>query len=693
MAITDMTTKQQLLARYKEELPKLWEDEKYKWEAVKYFHDNWDINAADFGTMFAEATKKQFNLLASGMYYPQRMIQEFASVDMERTRSMFRNLFDESLDLKERIKSFKDEAESMRQLRSEWKNDYQDLHAISVYLTFMYPNRYFIYKYTELKNYVKKMGESFVVRKSAKPDYLADVLDFMESIRATLVLDEGLSKLVSDLTADGNCYSDKHKNIATVDFVYYIGKRLLDKPTTAPAVDDTKHAKGLDDVLNEKMIAKHFLKEEDGASDDAKQYWWLVASPKIWSMSDMKINEVQDYSLYNENGRPRRIFKNFQDAKTGDLVIGYEATPTKRIVALLEVYKENDGKLIWFKKIETLGTPIDYSTLKPLPELENMEYFKNSQGSLFKLTEDEFNAIMEIVLMENPRPAAPSSLPKYTKVDFLNEVFMEDDNFETLRSLLFRKKNVILQGAPGVGKTFAAHRLAYAIMGKKDDTCIEQVQFHQNYSYEDFMMGYKPNDNGGFDLKPGLFYRFCKKAAADPEKPFFFIIDEINRGNLSKIFGELLMLIESDYRNKPITLSYRDENFSVPANVYIIGMMNTADRSLAMIDYALRRRFSFFEMKPGFETSGFKEYINSFSNPQIDNVVNAVKQLNATITNDPSLGSGFCIGHSYFCNLNPEDLQLRNIVEYEIIPMLREYWFDNDNKFNNESKKLRESLK
>ena len=151
---------------------------------------------------------------------------------------------------------------------------------------------------------------------------------------------------------------------------------------------------------------------------------------------------------------------------------------------------------------------------------------------------------------------------------------MTKKQLTTMKGLLHRKKNLILQGAPGVGKTFAAKRLAYAMMGNKDEKRIEQVQFHQSYSYEDFMIGYKPNENGGFDLCEGTFYAFCKRAKADSKNSYFFIIDEINRGNLSKIFGELLMLIENDYREKQsITLPYRKEKFSVPSNLYIIGMM------------------------------------------------------------------------------------------------------------------------
>ena len=251
---------------------------------------------------------------------------------------------------------------------------------------------------------------------------------------------------------------------------------------------------------------------------------------------------------------------------------------------------------------------------------------------------------------------------------------------------------MILQGAPGVGKTFAAKRLAYAIMGEKDEDRIKVVQFHQNYSYEDFVLGYKPNENGGFDLKEGIFYQFCRKAATDKEHKYFFIIDEINRGNLSKIFGELLMMIEKDYRDTPMQMSYADRRFAVPSNVYLIGMMNTADRSLAMIDYALRRRFSFYEMKPAFKTPAFNYYIEEQDDLHLNNLVKALIALNQVIADDDSLGTGFCIGHSYLCDLG-DDYDLESIVEYDIIPMLREYWFDNDERFNSEVQKLRSAIK
>ncbi|MBR5037853.1 MAG: EVE domain-containing protein [Prevotella sp.] len=432
-------------------------------------------------------------------------------------------------------------------------------------------------------------------------------------------------------------------------------------------------------------------KVEESLESPKKNYWWLVANPDIWSITGMKIGEEQSYSLYNENGHKRNIFQNFLDAKVGDTVIGYESSPTKQIVCLLTISKENDGNKLSFRMTEKLPTPINYTTLRNTPGLENMEYMRSQQGSFFKISPDEYDIIMELVRGENPLPKKDANEP-YTEKEFLEEVFVTREDYVKLRKILLRKKNIILQGAPGVGKTFAAKRLAYAIMGEKDDNRVMQIQFHQNYSYEDFVMGYKPNENGGFDMKYGIFRKFCGRAAVDKEHKYFFIIDEINRGNLSKIFGELLMLIESDYRDKPIQLSYNEELFAVPSNIYIIGMMNTADRSLAMIDYALRRRFSFFEMKPGFETDSYNNNILGWSTPKLRNLINAIIELNKVIADDDSLGSGFCIGHSYLCNFEG-NFDLESIVEYDIIPMLREYWFDNNEQFDQQAEKLRNALK
>mgnify|MGYP004609424293 FL=1 len=283
--------------------------------------------------------------------------------------------------------------------------------------------------------------------------------------------------------------------------------------------------------------------------------------------------------------------------------------------------------------------------------------------------------------------------PPYTKDDFLNEVYMDEDTYNTLTELLEAKYNVILQGAPGVGKTFAAKRLAYSTMGQKDTSRVAMVQFHQSYSYEDFIQGYRPSKEG-FELVNGAFYKFCREAEEDNERPYFFIIDEINRGNLSKILGELMMLIEKDKRGEKIKLLYSNEWFTVPQNVRIIGMMNTADRSLALMDYALRRRFAFFDFAPAFSSEGFKNYLAEKDSPKLEKLITAVESLNSTISADESLGDGFRIGHSYFCTDDEiTDEWLKSVVEYEVIPLIKEYWFDEPTKVRDWSATLRSAIK
>lgn len=924
----------QALEQFKVEFsPNHWQEEKYKWQAVKCFQDNWDINALDFREMFTRATEGAKNLLSSINYLPRGMIQEFAKVDPEFVRSMFINLFDETMDLAGRVAKFISDAEAVKEKYNTglWKNHYQTSNSISTYLWLRYPDKYYIYKYTIYREVANLFGSDFIPKKGYDIQNLTGGFKLYDEICERLKKDNEIKSLLSSYL-DDSCYDDLSLKTLTIDFGYVISrnglmnrfgkkienwfpldyspeisvnkwvdllnspevftpssleimKRIKDyggaatckqlslkygesvnfynagssalakrvaqvtgcntlsndnenskwwpilyygryadndsegifvwklrdelskaldkvdlssislykekdrspriwKVSQSPdyfnkkeyeyceeqrviVVNKNTKAKGQsktsqgEDFMNEMQQGDYFylcygnsirllgkiidnevvqtilksngwyqrhyeivklssdLKPFVGESKwwtpnhnstfieieesnyllfeesilkpyfnmtlsdltkevcSNKSYWWLNASPKIWSFADISIGEEINYTLYNDNGNKRRVFQNFLDAKAGDTIICYESNPTKKIVAIGKVSKENDGKNIYFEKTEVLVNPIDYATIRESPELAKMEYFTNPNGSLFKLTKNEFEYIMDIIREENPA-INQITLTPYSKDKFLEEVYMLKGRYEILVNLLKRKKNIILQGAPGVGKTFAAKRLAYSIMGVKDDSKIVFVQFHQNYSYEDFIMGYRP-EGSGFELKYGIFYRFCQKAASQPEKEFFFIIDEINRGNLSKIFGELLMLIEKDYRGEKTTLAYNGLSFSVPKNLYIIGMMNTADRSLAMMDYALRRRFSFFEVAPAFDSDGFNNYKDSIENETFNLLIERIKELNQDITKE--LGAGFCIGHSYFCGqeICSEDW-LREIVEYDIIPMLSEYWFDDNEK-------------
>ncbi|MCR5480212.1 MAG: AAA family ATPase [Ruminococcus sp.] len=926
-----------IIESYKQYFPEHWEDEKYKWEAVKHFQDNWDIEAENFGTMFKKATDKTFNLLASGYAYPRGMILEFAKADDTAVREMFRRLFDESLALSDRVTEFMKTAEELRNKYNDgtWKQHYQNTNYISTYLWLMYPDKYYIYKYELYRAVAKELDDSYLPKKNGAAETMVGGFKMYDEICEILNRDTELRQMLESSLTD-SCYKDSQLRTMTVDFGFYLARFYNDSEekwfpsmeeyTPGFSVEDWLDLLNNKDVFDESSLiviqrfyeiggqatcselaqkygntamhysgivsglAKRIHKKtncpviKNELSENSK--WWPIlfvgkdaekqqTGAYVWRLRDelkaaldIKLADIQTdppitrcwfvgaYSDSDDthqdeeyiaqgiwqNGYTNKFLDTVNSIKVGDKIAIKTSYTKKKGLPF-----DNHGETISVMNIKIVGTvtanhmdgrtvdvdwdtsfqpkewyfytfrntitlpkaddwrtralldfvfhdvPQDYAKFKKDTEKtgredlsvsnsEFLKYFapliqalKDLGGSatrkeahekvieLMDITEEELSVTYEktgasrvlnqidfarndlahegfissgtkgvwaltelgmnidmtmelagLIHMKwvkiNTAKRKGEPIPeidlskhykkkidrKYTKEDFLKDVFLTEPEYDKLRSLVLRKKNIILQGAPGVGKTFSAKRLAYSIIGEKNENRICMVQFHQNYSYEDFIMGYRPNDGGGFELQSGVFYNFCIRCKENPDKPYFFIIDEINRGNLSKIFGELLMLIETDKRGEKhkLNLVYGGTAFYIPENLHIIGMMNTADRSLAMIDYALRRRFSFYTMQPAFENAdqnGFGDYKADIQCELYHSVIAKIRELNDTIRKDSTLGKGFEIGHSYFAPENRSEINdewVRGVVEYEIIPLIEEYWFDNDKMVDEWTKAL-----
>jgi len=629
-----------IITEYKKQfIQSQWLKEKFKWEAVKCFQDNWDISTDNFTEMFKKSLVKTENLLSSKNNFPKDTIINLAKLYPNEVHKMFIELFDENKNIYERISTFKENSEALfKKTQKIGNSHYQTENAITTYLWLRYPDKYYIYKFSEVVAVSNELESNYIFKKGEFANNIENFFKFYDEICSKLQSDNELKNMLSSVITD-TCYSDPKLKTLTIDVGFFISRYYENKwsPT------DYSPKLSIEDWEN------------------------LLNDPNIFDEKSLKVMKcIKDCGGIASCTQLSRIY--------GDTINFYNTTSSnlaKRIVEKTGCPKPTSIK-------NNKWWPVLY--LGRLAE-------KNEEGSfIWKLRDELSEALNKVDLSyidkKNSTDFSLNQKKKYTKEDFLKDVYISEEKYDKLVTVLKRKKNIILQGAPGVGKTFLAKRLAYSIMGEKDDERINFIQFHQNYSYEDFVMGYKPIEEG-FKLKYGIFYNFCQKATKNPDKDYFFIIDEINRGNLSKIFGELLMLIEADYRDEKATLAYTGSDFSVPKNLHIIGMMNIADRSLAMIDYALRRRFSFFDIEPAFDSEGFSNYQKEFSNKTFNELIEKIKKLNEAITQDQSLGKGFCIGHSYFCNAEECTLEwMKDIVEFDIFPMLSEYWFDDESKLN-----------
>lgn len=671
-----------------------WEEERYKWQAVKHYQDIKGSDFNNFSDRFLAATEKHFNLLSTSSYWhPRAMIGNFCEIcGDEGVAEQFDMLYDESKDLKTRIQNFMDYfaseeriGEVNKKLSKTLKTN-QDPRSIAVYLASEFPDKYYFYmpsiydKAKELFNYNQPKGFSPV-------DKMLKYFEFCDEICKYIKQDTELIEMVSNVITDQE-YDDKSLHILVQDILFFYMNYVKEQGVLNKRVDLCWYVGAF---ISSEDKTDEFIDEGIWINGYNDKYLDNVNSVKVGDKIAIKSAYTQKHNLpFNINGGTASVMeikavgtvtKNHKDGRTLD-VDWIKLSPSKKW------YFYTMRNTIW--KVERTDDDSYNNALLDFTFEDKFQVYND-------FLTHPFWADKYLIDDENePKQETPVIIP-YKKSNFLNDVYITSTEYDRLYTLLKHKKNIILQGAPGVGKTFAAKRLAYSIIGEIDDSRVQCVQFHQSYSYEDFIEGYRPLEDGGFKLHDGVFKEFCETASQNADKEYFFIIDEINRGNMSKIFGELLMLIESDKRGSKhaLNLVYSNEPFFVPENLHIIGMMNTADRSLAMIDYALRRRFSFYSMKPAFESEGFKKHAEQVKCDLFHKTVEAIKNLNKTIVDDKSLGKGFEIGHSYFCSDNPESITdeiVKNIIAFEIIPTIEEYWFDNETRLNDERQKLEKLL-
>ncbi|MBQ7882852.1 MAG: AAA family ATPase [Phascolarctobacterium sp.] len=604
-------------------------NEIYKWQAVKCFQDNWNIDALNFSGMLKTSLSKTYNLLTASYFFAYDMISKFVDADPEKVRAMFRNLYDEDKDLAQRIIDFGERAKELNEGFPDSKKDYQNTRAASVYLWLKYPEKYYVYQWGIYDVNVKALNAAYDIKGDGTPDSMIEGFKFYDEIRKELAKDEELVKLHLENGIEG--YDDRTLHTLTIDLGFYIYRRNEEW---------------------EPSLNAYFPRI------DVAKWKELLENKEVFDNNSLKV--VHRILAVGGQATCKQLAEKF--GETYNFYNNVSIALAKRVQAITNCQlppKRKDGtERIW---------PILYVGKEAKDE--------GAGVFIWKLRNELKEALIEIRLPieDNTQSTGGEAMPKHPK-------------------------NLILYGPPGTGKTYNTVNYAVAIIENKtieeiaqeerraildrynkykNDGQIEFCTFHQSFGYEEFIEGIKPvveNGNVVYKVQDGVFKDFCEKEVSDVSVNKVFIIDEINRGNISKIFGELITLIEDTKRigadeEMRARLPYSGKEFGVPNNVYLLGTMNTADRSIALIDTALRRRFKFVEMQPdvellnGIEVEGVK-------------IKELLEMINKRI--EVLYDREHTIGHSFFMGLNNASTiaDLAEVFECNVIPLLKEYFYN-----------------
>jgi 5-methylcytosine-specific restriction protein B len=745
------------IERYKKTFDEHRKDELYKWEAVNWFQSHWSVDADDFHAMLKKALSKAGNLLTRSYFFAKKMITLYAEKEPEIVCAMFKDLFDDSQTLSNRIANFITSADKLNAKYSEFgKQHFQDPRSISVYLFLNHPDKYYLYIPEKFKVFAEMMSAEDQPKANKIESMLSyyamcdKVLEFV--LADTELIDMSESSILED---SEKCYQDKGYRVLTDDIVYYAYreyKQGLKDSEWWPSEDeyhpgiDTDQWKKLwanETVFTNdaKRVISSFLSFEDGATckqvglkfDRNGEFYNRGSSAlaeRIYKETECELPPKEKNAIWwpilyigKPAGRDIEgvyIWKLRQELRAALEKLGVEPP------LVTEKTKEDlENEFIeWFSKQSNNGVPYKKKYLDAIRttlknSCKNLADVELQQPNLFYQTDlAEFNELQKTIRNSNFYKSVVESSKNgaFSRGMDFYKMFLEsrsnksshDEDYETPqhkeeRTLPERRPrqssrhqmNVILYGAPGTGKTYSVTEYAMAIIedrdvnynpmsGEERENLLSSYKertksgqivfttFHQSYSYEDFIQGLRPvlkSETMKFSVEDGVFKKISDKAMMDNDNNYVIIIDEINRANISRVFGELITLIEADKRwgeanELSVTLPSGDP-FAIPNNLYIIGTMNSADKSISLIDTALRRRFDFIEIAPN---------VSLIENSVLRKMLKALnKELLAELDS-----SDLLIGHAYFINKSESDLV--NIMNRNIIPLLYEYFHDNERK-------------
>lgn len=595
--INDMTLFNAKVNEYCADLPKHWKDEKFKWEAVKQFQDNFDIDATDLADNLDKSINKR---VMAGPTAPRYMLVNLTKFDPITMKQALIDLFDKTKALPGRLKAFLDTCNNVKDaVNASGTNSYgssgQSNNSAMDLLALRYPDDYFGYR-LNIASFVNKFFDMGYPLTNKQSNRILDSENLHKEIRDLLIQNNNLKTVVAGLTSGASVYDDDELFITTSDFCFW----LLPKNTNQQIEDDDEDdAEEIDEELETSFL-----------QDSNTNYWWVTTKQKIFSFSTTNEGQVVKFDLLNKKGTKKRISANFVAAKKDELVIWYEATPTLKIVGLASVDYPSDGTAIGIKLNKKLKNPL------PIKEAEKSPIFLNSQpcrlkyqGTLFLLTKEEYSNLYSLIKGINSDLDDLAILPEPTT---------ETSTFE------------VYYGIPGCGKS---HSLNERLATDGYDEIVRTV-FYPEYSNADFVGQLMPQKHGGnmdFVVKPGPFARALALAFSKPNKKVALVIEEINRGNASAIFGEIFQLLDvvnnqnrSQYSIfSPVLTEYLKEKCQIdleevyiPGNLSIFGTMNTSDQNVFKFDTAFKRRWKMHRLTN--DNGGFDPTQHDFDVPNLD---------------------------------------------------------------------------